>query len=132
MAKTLEDYRYIGQVMSQHRLIGTEVLRETDAQLTKWGVQDRPIGTGPDLRVLFATDVNLDLRTGRELEHIFRSITERKSKEGTLTYWDILLEEVFEAGGEDAAEALENELIQVAAVAISAVGSSRRARGVFV
>lgn len=117
------------EVLLQHHDIVHEVLFETDKQIEKWGVQDHPMGTGPEQRLLRHTDINLDLRTGSELERIFRNKTDRLFKEGTGTYWDILLEEVFESGSEDDPEKLEVELIQVAAVAVSMIAASRRARG---
>lgn len=134
MPKTVEDYRAISKAQQQHDLITREVFHETNAQLTKWGVQDHPMGTGPDRRLLRYTDVNLDLRTGKELEHIFRDKTEKVFKQESPfysevgTYWDILLEEVFEAGAEKDPVKMEEELVQVAAVAVSMIATSRRAR----
>lgn len=134
MPKTVEDYRYLAAQI-QHRLITNEVFHETDAQLTKWGVQDHPMGTGEDRRLLRHTDPNLDLRIGRELEHIFRNKTDKVFKQEAPfyteqgTYWDVLLEEVFEAGAESDPVKMEEELVQVAAVAVSMIAASRRARG---
>lgn len=113
-----------------HYAIVGDVFLETHRQLELWGVQDHLMGTGPEKRLLSRTDVNLDLRTGAELEHIFRNKVVRLfGEENGGTYFDVLLEEVFEAGAEDDPEKLETELIQVAAVAVSMVAASRRARG---
>lgn len=129
MPKTVEEYRAISAAQTQHYLATQGMFRETNAQLVKWGVQNRPAGNDPDGRLLTLTDVNLDLRTGSELEHIFRERCETKAKEGTLTYFDILLEEVFEAGGATTPEEFEAEMEQVGAVAASAIAASKRARG---
>ncbi len=107
-----------------HAVLRRPVLREIDAervcQDAKWGQQNHTDGTGPYIRILARTDVNLDLdlRTCEELANIF------KAKCGGNTpaqdnWRDILLEEVFEAMAEEDATALRTELIQVAAVAVS-------------
>jgi hypothetical protein len=117
------------QVMEQHHEIAHSAVLETMSQLDKWDVQSHPMGVGPSVRLLQYTDVNLDLRTGAELEYIFRERCEAKAKDGSITYFDILLEEVFEAGGASTAEELEEELVQVAAVAIAMAATSKRKRG---
>jgi hypothetical protein len=123
------DYKARADAQIQHEKVCREVFHETDAQLKKWGVQDHPVL--PAVRPLFPTEVNLDLRTGEELATLFRNKTEERAKDGSLTYWDILFEEVFEATAETIdLEKLETELIQSAAVIVSMVAASRRARGV--
>lgn len=124
-----KNYTASARAQSQHYGIAMEVFHETDVQLVKWDVQDHPMGTGPKVRVLGGTEVNLDLRYASELSRIFRQKTEDNAEDGSITYWDILAEEFFEAGAEDDPEALEKELIQVAAVAVSMVAASRRQRG---
>jgi hypothetical protein len=116
-------------VRMQHERIVGEVLDETDRQLQRWNVQDHPAGNGPEQQLLQHTDINLDLRTGSELEHIFRDKCEARFKLGEGTYFDILLEEVFEAGAASTPEEYEKEMEQVAAVAVSAIAASRRSRG---
>lgn len=96
-----------------------EVAVERATQDAKWGEQNHPNGTGPDLPILRLTDVNLDLRTGEELAGIFRRRTDDRAKCGRLSYMDILLEEVFEATAEADVTHLRTELIQVAAVAVA-------------
>lgn len=122
-----ETARVIAQ--RQHREAADRAFEETNRQLEKWGVQNHPAGNDPNARLLMHTDINLDLRIGVDLEHIFRERCEEKAKAGTLTYFDILLEEVFEAGGAGSPEEYETEMEQVAAVALSASAASRRARG---
>lgn len=95
-----------------------EVIQERVRQENKWGEQNHRDGTGPNLQVLRATDINLDLRTGSELARIFQARCQGNSPHDD-NWRDILLEEVFEALAEDAPERLRKELIQVAAVAVS-------------
>lgn len=128
MPKTVEEYAALAAAQAEHQRITKEVFRETDAQLTKWGVQDHPMGTGPNTVPFARTGFNLDLRYGKHLADRFRDACEQAFKEGRGTYWDILLEEVGEAVAEEPGPALEKELIQVAAVAVSMVAASRRAR----
>lgn len=129
MPKTVEEYDAIVKAQAAHYIASHEMYQETNAQLTKWGVQNHPMGTGPERRVLAHTDVNLDLRTALELEHIFREKTERAARDGTITYWDILLEEIFEAAAASSPLELEEELVQAGAVIASMIAASRRARG---
>jgi len=98
-----------------------EIVRERNAQDTKFGIQEWRDGTGPLIRPLYLTDVNLDLRSGTELAVIFREKCKTKYAGGTLTWRDILLEEIFEALAEEDPEKLRAELIQVAAVAVAQV-----------
>lgn len=98
--------------------VAREVIQERVRQDEKWGEQNHPDGTGPKVKVLLGTTVNLDLRTGDELAHIFR----RKCGDNLPhqdNWRDILLEEVFEAMAESDPVKLREELIQVAAVAVA-------------
>ena len=106
-----------------------DVLHERAEQDAKWGEQNHPDGTGPDAFVLRRTDINLDLRTGYELARIFRHTCDEKHKKGEGTWLDILLEEAFEASGEETPAALRRELIQVAAVAVAWVEAIDRRDG---
>lgn len=101
-----------------------DVAAERGRQHEKWGPQHHLDGTGPAVEVLRHTDINLDLRTGYELQAIFRAKTYRvfgsspyPSEFGT--WRDILLEEMFEAMAEEDLQKLRTELIQVAAVAVA-------------
>jgi hypothetical protein len=96
--------------------VNARVLREVERQVEKWGVQHRRSGTGGFL-------------AHQEAENA-KAHTDRAAADGTVTWRDILEEEVREAYAEgeatDAA-ALVKELIQVAAVAVSfAVDVERR------
>ena len=81
-----------------------DVADERVAQVEKWGVQSRPDGT--------ATANGPYAEKAKEL-------TDAKAEDGTLTWADILSEEVLEAFAETDPETLREELIQVAAVAVS-------------
>jgi hypothetical protein len=87
----------------------TYVLRETAderiRQVTKWGVQTRPDGTGGGITA--------------DLARITKHVTDAAAADGSLTWRHILDEEVLEAFAETDQDKLRTELIQVAAVAIS-------------
>ncbi len=106
-----------------------EVSHERGRQLNKHGDQSHlPDGTGPDIYILRHTDVNLDLRTGSELAHIFKARCQGNFPAED-NYCDILLEEVFEALAEDDPAALRTELVQVAAVAVQWIEAIDRREG---
>ena len=112
--KTTEEYAAISAAQAQNQLITREVFHETNAQLTQWGVQNHPTGAAPVFK---------------ELADQARSACQAAADAGSLTWAHILEEEYWEAMAEEDPEAFEMEMIQVAAVAVSAVASSRRARG---
>lgn len=82
-----------------------EVIQERCRQETKWGEQNHPDGTGLPMDSLMAD--------------IAKETTDLHAREGTLTYRDILHEEVREAYAETDPTKLRTELIQVAAVAVA-------------
>lgn len=82
-----------------------EVRTERYAQEAKWGEQNHPDGTGDE--------------GSRRVAEMARAITDRRAREGTVTYRDILREEVYEAFGESDPARLREELVQVAAVAVA-------------
>ena len=82
-----------------------EAVREMMAQRGKWGEQNNPNGTGGDLDVWLANR--------------YRDDCDKATANGTLTWRDIFLEEVFEATAELDPGALREELIQVSAVCLS-------------
>lgn len=85
--------------------LADEVWAERERQLNKWGLQERPSGT--------------DLNKWLEFEMIAKATHDMKVQQGTLTWLDILREEVYEAFAEEDPDALRVELIQVMAVAAS-------------
>lgn len=100
--------------------VATEVARST----AKHGDQnDVPLGTGRDVAALaFAGDD----QTAENLAQQAKYWTDDHSKsqgDGTVTWRDILTEEVFEAYAEDDPIAVRAELVQVAAVAVKMIAA---------
>lgn len=83
-----------------------DVNAERDKQEEKWGEQHLPDGTYGDS--LSARKANL-----------FRDRCNSATEDGTLTWRDILLEEVYEALAESDPVKLRNELVQSAAVLVA-------------
>lgn len=105
-----------------------DVLGERDAQDAKWGEQNHPDGTGP--RGVFLRHRGLyRVNTFKGLADTTRSVTDSRTKAGTLSFADILLEEVFEALAESDPAKLRTELVQVAAVAVQWVEAIDRRAG---
>jgi len=101
-----------------------EVAAERGRQEAKWGQQNHPDGTGPKTTPM----AEIVRGPGNAIVHRHyafglafqaRSATDEHAKEGTLTYADIFLEEVFEALAEEDPDKLRAELIQCAAVAVA-------------
>lgn len=78
-----------------------DITDERIRQDAKWGFQHHPDGTDP---------INTSVADWA------RATTDRHAKEGTLTWMDIILEEIFEASAETDPVALRKELVQSAAV----------------
>lgn len=85
-----------------------EIYLERRRQDAKWGEQNHPMGTH--------TTAGTMLRAGAA-----KLKCEQHAREGTVTWRDILDEEVQEAFAEEDHDALRKELIQVAAVAVAMV-----------
>lgn len=101
-----------------------EVAAERARQDEKWGEQNHPDGTGPD--------VNWTRHIGpaHAVRDTYRELTDyhAHNAEGEpLTWLDILREEIGEAFAEDDPRALRAELVQVAAVAVQWVQAIDRA-----
>lgn len=84
---------------------------ERDRQEKKWGPQHWPNGTSEEYRWI---------------ADAYRDNCDAAFLDGSLSWHDILLEEVFEALGEEDDEKLEIELIQAIAVAVNWVEDIRR------
>lgn len=89
------NYTVMGSILN-------EVVEERVRQLEKWGVQKLPDGTGSE--------------SDKHRAWHQRQVTDSKSESGTVTWKDVLAEEVFEAFAEtdQSDEDLRKELIQVA------------------
>lgn len=114
------------------RVIAEEVITERERQDAKWGEQNHPNGTGPDVMTLEGvneySDSDLDAASGHVLSVAATTATDVSAGGGTVTWRDILLEEVFEALAESDLERLRAELVQVAAVCQGWIGSIDRQR----
>ena len=85
---------------------------EREAQHAQWGDQDIPMGTS---RNEFSA-----------LEHYMRQQVQDHHAAGTLTYADVLLEEVYEALAEEDPAKMVDELVQVAAGAVKMIELTKR------
>lgn len=105
-----------------------EVFAERIRQVAQYGHNDElEDGTGPDVRWLDGTDVNLDLRTATEIETGFRREYEKhEARQGRPTWMHLVREEIAESFAESDPERLEEELLQVAALCVSWVESLRK------
>ncbi|MEV5720647.1 hypothetical protein AB0L41_42850 [Amycolatopsis mediterranei] len=90
-----------------------DVLAERARQDARFGRQDHPDGTGPDV----VNPVSLAYCIGDALDDA-RQATDRALSRGTVTFADILTEEAFEALAETDPAQLRAELVQVAASAV--------------
>lgn len=112
----------LGQVHRCGNVLGAplgDVYRERVAQHIKWGQQDHPDGTGPDLSLLDDIGALWSDTNNAELADAARDRTNALAGADMLTYAHILLEEVGEALAESDPAALRTELVQVAAVAVA-------------
>jgi hypothetical protein len=95
-----------------------EISHERGRQINKHGNQSHlPDGTGDDRHLTR----NTGLPTYGTLAHVATAATDAASEgagNGTVTFADILVEEVFEALAESNADRLRAELIQTAAVCV--------------
>lgn len=104
-----------------------EVFEERKRQVARYGHNDdKADGTGPDVRWMAHTDVNLDLRTAKEIEAAFRAEYDRNGGDAGATWMHLVREELAESFAEDDPERLEAELLQLAALAVSWVESIRK------
>lgn len=106
------------------QIVCMEVFAERHRQDQKWGEQNHPDGTRGDARLLRAST----LPTYGILAYLSKNLVDASAKDGTTTYAEILLEEVFEALAEHDPHEVRKELIQVAAVAVAWVEAIDRRR----
>ncbi len=85
--------------------VSNEVTAERQEQHSKWGEQNHDNGTGGAMSESMAVAL--------------KKRTDSKTKKGTLTWMDILAEEIAEAFAETDPDKLRTELVQVAAVAVA-------------
>jgi hypothetical protein len=82
--------------------IFAQAAMERHRQRIKWGIQSLPNGTAR--------------HDDWQVAEFYKRVTDANDKDGTLSWRDVLLEEVFEALAESETEPLRTELIQVIAV----------------
>lgn len=90
-----------------HQGIVDEVFAERERQHDQWGVQDIPLGTSSHKWKIH--------------ENYFRAECQRKTADGTVTFLDVLMEEVMEFAAEEDPDKVRDELIQVIAVGFQVV-----------
>ena len=102
----------------------TEIKQERERQNAKWGEQNHPDGTGersiPLGRIVHKGPIGPnsgDTHYAFGLALMAKKATDDAANHGTVTWADILLEEVFEALAESDPDKVRTELVQVAAVA---------------
>lgn len=98
-----------------------DVAAERARQDQKWGQQNHPDGTGPGVEVVPLWD-------GVDFAEWAKAATDAAARDGSVTWRDILLEEVAEAFAEEDLDLLRAELVQVAAVAVQWVEALDRRR----
>ena len=125
--------------------ISEEILDEVMRSIQKHGEQTHlPMGTGPETYPLetypnlpHAWDVSTTYDPGMRhttlAEHLAviatldtKARSQNEGGDGTVTWWHILREEVFEAAAESDPQALRAELVQVAAVAMKMIDAIDR------
>lgn len=84
-----------------HCRVLRDIIEERGRQDKKWGIQNHPNGTAP--------------WNSRQANY-YRDLCDQRAHSGQVSWFDILLEEVWEAGAEIEDGKLREELVQVAAV----------------
>ncbi|MET7944243.1 NUDIX hydrolase [Streptomyces sp. NPDC005302] len=103
---------YMGRTLGPDAAVLAEVQAERERQDAKWGEQNHPDGTGGS-GALYVADR-------------YRSIVDEALKTGSVTWRDVLLEEVYEALAERDPNRLRTELAQVAALAVAWIAAIDR------
>lgn len=109
-------------LVEEHDHVLDEVRGERANQDRKWGLQNHPDGTGNAMFLLHGVELaepHAGAVTMGTLAYTARQVTDRALDNDTVTYADILLEEVGEAFAESSPRRLRAELVQVAAVAVA-------------
>lgn len=109
-------------MMLEHMAVLAEVAAERARQDTKWGKQNHPDGTGPEVVWSYTG-------TAAYVAESARGECNRLFGEGFGTWRDILTEEIAEAYAKADPAKLRAELVQVAAVACAWVEAIDRRGG---
>jgi hypothetical protein len=97
----------------RYQRVFDDVAAERESQVAQWGDQQLPFGTGSDRDQLLA--------------RAHRDTTQKHAADGTVTWRDVLLEEVFEAMAESDPHKLRDELVQMIAVGTKMIEDIDRA-----
>ena len=103
-------------------LVYSEIQRERERQDQKWGRQDHPDGTGPDMRWMVDRGDHTwheATPTAEQIAGLMRRLCQEAAARGEVTWQEIDLEEVAESYAEDDPAKLRVELIQRAAVLVA-------------
>lgn len=114
--KKMRESRGRGRRRAIRAAVLAAIVAERGRQDAKWGEQNHPDGTGDDELLLRGRSLAAPVTMGT-LAYVARATTDAAAKTGTVTWADILLEEVGEAFAESNPAKLRAELVQVAAVA---------------
>ena len=109
----------------ERTIVLDEVLKEMERQVSKFGIQNHPFYTA--FTAMDYAQLNNYVLTG----DVAKTVCDSKALDRSVSYLDILIEEVMEAADEGRygdIEMARMELVQVAAVAISAIESIDRNR----
>ena len=105
--------------------IAYEAIRSIEKHGEQWHL---PMGTGPETLPLAVMPHIGDLRPHVSAESLAvratldtKAHSQNEGGDGTVTWWHILREEVFEAAAEDNPAKLRAELVQVASVALKMI-----------
>ncbi len=99
--------------------IFTEIVNERRQQDAKWGEQNHPIREEHERAIAFY----------KEEAETFRKICDLKARGNRLTWYDIIIEEFFEAFAEDTPEGQRAELVQMVAVGVAMIECIDRRAG---
>jgi len=94
--------------------IFVEIAEERRRQDARWGVQNHPVRNDSDAQWL------------KEQAETYRKICDLKASENRLTWYDIIMEEIFEVFAEDTPERQRAELVQMVTVGVAMVQSIDR------
>lgn len=97
--------------------IASEILAAQRRAEAKHGDQNHlPDGTGPNE---FFPQLGRTAQRAEAWAMLCKDVTDRRAERGAVTWWDILIEEIAEAGEQDDLQAIRSELLDAGAVIAS-------------
>lgn len=110
------------QVKGMSRVL-VEIVAERHRQDAKWGRQDHPDGTGPEVLFMpgdaikpWSDGENISMA---ELRDRIRAACQAAASAGAAVWWLVAAEELFEAFAEEDPAKLRAELVQLTAVGVA-------------